>query len=151
MKITILTPALAALLGFALASAPVTAQAQTSTNMTTAPAAPAKAKTNKVNYHGSITAIDTTANTITVLSTSKKEGDKTLVLTIDAATKIKRDKEAATLADFKVGEKVTGSYVVEAAGTMTAVKLTFTTPKAKAPKPATSAATPATNAPAAMQ
>jgi len=141
MKITILTPALAALLGFALAGAPVTAQAQTSTNTTTAPAAPAKAKTNKVNYHGAITAIDTTASTVTLLSHSKKEGDKTLVLSVDATTVIKRDKVAATLADFKVGERVTGSYVAEASGTLTAVKLTFTTPK---PKAATAPAAPAT-------
>ena len=147
MKNTIITPALVAILGLALASAPVTAQAQT-TNTSTTPAAPAKAKTNKITLNiSTITAIDTTANTVTVDSKSKKDGEKTLVLTIDATTKVTRDKKPATLADFKVGEKVTGSYVAEASGSLTASKLTFTTPKPKASKPAVApapAAAPAT-------
>ena len=160
MKITILTPALAAILGLALASAPVTAQAQTSTNTTTAPAAPATPKPHKTTLSlSTIQAIDTTANTVTVLSHSKKDGDKTYVLTIDATTKVTRDHKPATLADFKVGEKVTGSYVADASGTLTAAKLTFTTPKPKTPKPAatttapaaTPAAAPSTSAPASTQ
>jgi hypothetical protein len=149
MKNTLITTALVAIVGLAFVGAPMTAQAQT-TNSTTATAPTPAKKTNKINYNGAVTAIDTTANTITVDSKSKKDGDKTLVLSVTATTTIKRDKVTATLADFKVGEKVTGSYVTEASGTLTAAKLTFTTPKAKTPKkPATTTTAATTNAPAA--
>jgi hypothetical protein len=148
MKITLLTPALAAILGLALAGAPVTAQAQTSTN--TAPAtaaaasAPAKvAKTTKTAYKGSITAID--AASVTVASTKK-----TLILAIAPTTTFLKDGEPATLADFAVGDKVTGSYTKDATGAMTAASLHKKTPKtpattvapaAPAPSPAAAPAT----------
>src|SRR5271156_5139527 len=109
MKITLLTPALVAILGLALAGAPVTAQAQTSTNSadTTAPVAPATPapakKMKPTKYSGSITAID--AASVTIANTKK-----TLTLAITPKTKFKKDKVVATLADFAVGDKVSGSY-----------------------------------------
>jgi hypothetical protein len=113
-----------AILGLALAGAPVTAQAQTSTNSPVADApakAPAKAKTTatkpaKTEYKGSITAID--ASSVTV-----ENKEKTLTLAITAKTTFKKDKAAATVADFAVGDKVTGSYSKDAAGAMTANSL----------------------------
>jgi hypothetical protein len=160
MKLTFLTTALAAILGFALAGAPVTVQAQTNAPVATTatPAAAPVAKTTttkpkKVAYDGTLTAIDPTASTITVAT--KKS---TRTLTIASTTKIKKDKKPATLADFTVGAKVTGSYTTDAAGKLTASSLytkTATVSTAPAAKPATSAApaaaTPATNpAPAAQ-
>jgi hypothetical protein len=137
MKITLLTPALVAILGLALAGAPVTAQAQTSTNSPVA-TAPAKAtKPAKINYTGSITAID--AASVTVASTKK-----TLTLAITPTTKFNKDKTAATLADFAVGDKVTGSYSTDATGAMTANSLNKKTVKPAATKAApTAPATPA--------
>jgi len=122
MKITLLTPALVAILGFALAGAPVTVLAQTSTNATTA-AAPStapkvkeKKKTDKITYEGSITAINATSVTV---ASSKK----TLTLAITPKTTFKKDKEAATLADFAVGDKVSGSYTTDKSGAMSAASL----------------------------
>lgn len=146
MKITILTPALVAYLGLALAGAPITAQAQTSTNTTTAtsPAttpAPKKTKSASTQYKGSITAIDATS--VTVANTKK-----TLTLAITAKTKFKKGKEVATLADFAVGDAVTGSYSTDATGTMTANSLHKKTPKAAATPAAAPATTAAPAAPA---
>jgi hypothetical protein len=137
MKITFLTPALVAILGLALASVPVTAQAQTSTNA--APSAPAKVKSTKpTEYRGSITAID--ASSVTVASSKK-----TLTLAIAATTTFLKDGKTATLADFAVCDKVSGSYTKDATGAMTAYSLHKKTPKAAATKPA---AAPAAAAPA---
>jgi hypothetical protein len=133
MKITFLTPALVAILGLALAGVPVTAQAQTSTNA--APATPAKVKTatKPTKYEGSITAIDATS--VTIANTSK-----TITLAISPKTTFKKDKVVATLADFAVGDKVSGSYTKDATGAMTAYSLHKKTPKAPATKPAAPAA-----------
>jgi len=141
MKITLLTPALVAILGLALAGAPVTAQAQTSTNSAAA-SAPAKTTTKtatakkivKTPYTGSITALD--ASSVTVASTKK-----TLVLAIAPTTTYQKDGKTATLADFAVGDKVTGSYSKDSTGAMTACSL-----HKKTPKPATTTAAPATPA-----
>ena len=146
MKITLLTPALAAILGLALAGAPVTAQAQTTTNSTTAaapvPAAapsPATVKVKKPRFKGSITSIDATS--VTVANTKK-----TLTLAITPTTNFKKDGDVATLADFAVGDKVSGSYSTDATGAMAANSLNKKTPKPSATT--TAPATPAT-APAA--
>jgi hypothetical protein len=146
MKIPLLTPALVAILGLALAGAPVTAQAQTSTNSapgaTAAASTPAKVtKTSKIPYKGSITAID--ASSVTVASK-----DKTLTLAIAPTTTFLKDGKKATLADFAVGDKVTGSYTKDATGAMTAHSLHKKTPKTPATIPAPAAA-PAAAAPAA--
>lgn len=145
MKISLLTPALAAILGLALAGAPVTTQAQTSTNSTAATAptpaatpAPATVKVKKNRYKGSITAID--AASVTVANTKK-----TLTLAITPNTKFKKDNDAATLADFAVGDKVSGSYSTDATGAMTANSLNKKTPPpaATTTAPASTPATPA--------
>ena len=161
MKNPLLTPALAAILGLALAGVPVTVHAQNAVTTgtttasepvttaapvtTTAPTTTTKpVKPKKTNYGGTLTAIDATASTITVQSSKNK-----LDLVIASTTIITRDKKPALLTDFVVGTRVTGSYTTDATtGTMTAAKLTFTTPKPKAPKAATPAAA-STNAPAA--
>jgi hypothetical protein len=154
MKLTLITPALVAILGLALASAPVTVQAQTTAAPaaapTTAPAAAPTAATapkapkakKPTNYGGALTTI--AADGTSVVVTSSK---KTLTLALDAKTKFKKDKKPATLADFAVGDKVNGSFSVDATGAMTAVSLDKTTPKKPAAKttPA-AAATPATPA-----
>jgi hypothetical protein len=148
MKISLLTPALVAILGLALAGAPVTAQAQTSTNsapLTAAAAStPAKVtKTAKIPYKGSITAIDATSVTVA----SK---DKTLTMALAPTTTFQKDGKKATLADFAVGDKVTGSYTKDATGAMTAHSLHKKTPKTPAttPAPATTTAPATTPAPA---
>ena len=118
MKIILLTPALVAILGLALAGAPVTAQAQTSTNSAAA-SAPAKTKAPKpakTRFSGSITAIDATS--VTVASTKK-----TLTLAIAPTTTFQKDGKTATAADFAVGDKVTGSYTTDATGATTAASL----------------------------
>lgn len=132
MKITFLTPALVAIVGLALVGAPVTAQAQTSTNAPAATSAKVK-KAAKIEYKGTITAIDATS--VTVASTKK-----TLVLAIAPTTTFKKDKAAATLADFAVGDKVTGSYTADATGVLTASSLHKKTAKAAATTTAAPAA-----------
>jgi hypothetical protein len=138
MKITLLTPAFAAILGLALVGASITAHAQTSTNA--APAAPVSTsmppkvkKMTKTPYEGSITAMD--ASSITVTTTKA-----TLTLAITPKTTFKKDKVKATLADFAVGDKVTGSYTTDATGAMSAASVHKKTPKAAAMAPATPAA-----------
>lgn len=139
MKLTFLTPALAAILGLALAGAPVTVQAQTAAPVATAaPAAKPAAKPKKVEYEGTLTAVDPTASTITVTT---KKSSKTIA--IASTTKIKKDKKPATLADFAVGAKVTGSYTADAAGKLTASSLYTKTAVASAKPAAKPAAAPA--------
>ena len=112
MKNTIITTALVAIIGLAFVGAPVTAQAQT-TNSTTA-TAPAKPK--KIQYKGSITAID--ASSVTVASK-----EKTLTLAITGKTQFKVDKAGGTLADFAVGDAVTGSYTTDSTGALSAASI----------------------------
>lgn len=63
---------------------------------------------------GDVTAVDLNAKTITVKG---KTGD--IVISVDDKTKITAGKEAKTLADIKVGDKVTVNYT-EAEGKNTA-------------------------------
>lgn len=113
MKSYLLKSALVAIIGLALC-APVALHAAT----TTTAAATAKAKVKKIQYQGTVKSIDTAANTVTV---TNKKGDLTLAVT--PMTKIANNKKSATLADITMGEKVTGSYTKDAAGTMTAASL----------------------------
>ena len=114
MKHTIITTALVAILGLAFVSAPITAQAQT-TNAASS-TAPAKKKSDKTEYKGSITAIDATSVTV-----ANKE--KTLTLAITPKTQFKVDKAGGTLADFAVGDAVTGSYTKDSTGALSAASL----------------------------
>jgi hypothetical protein len=125
MKINLLTPALVAVLGFALASVPVTVHAQTNSTVapeasapdaaapSTAPKVKEKKKSDKMAYEGTLSAIDATSATVTT-----KKGE--LKLMIDEKTEFKVDKKKATAADFAAGDKVTGSYMTGADGTMMA-------------------------------
>jgi len=116
MKLTLLTPALAAILGLALIGAPVTTQAQTPT-----PAPSATAKVKPTPYKGTLSAVNATSITV--------QGAKApLTLAVDSKTKILKDKKPATIADFAVGDKVTGSYVKDATtGALTAHSIHKTT------------------------
>ena len=123
MKNTFITSALVAVLGFALASAPVTIKAQTTPTQTTAatttgsttPSKPAKKKSAYTPFPkgSTISAIDATSVT---LKTAK--GD--LKLAIDAKTGFQVDKKKAAATDFAVGDAVTGSYSTGDDGSMTA-------------------------------
>jgi len=138
MKLTFQIPALVAVIGLALACAPVSLQAQT-TPTTAAPAKTAKAK--PVAYSGSVTAIDSAANSITVTN-----GSKALMLSVAPTTKFKVDKKTATLAEFAVGDAVTGSYTTDEAGKTTAYsvhKKTLASAATKTAKNAASASAPA--------
>jgi hypothetical protein len=74
-------------------------------------------KTNQANdiddtpgayeFEGTIAAVDTTLNTVTVAS---EEGGSTVVLNVDANTVYVRNGAAATLADLMVGDKVDAKY-----------------------------------------
>jgi hypothetical protein len=121
MKITFVAPAFAAVLGLALACAPVTVQAQ-STNAasatTPAPAAatkPAKKKSayTQIPKGAKISAIDASSVTLTTA-----KGD--LKLAIDDKTGFSVDKKKSAVTDFAVGDVVTGSYATNADGTFTA-------------------------------
>ena len=93
-------------------------------------------KTAKIPYRGLITAIDATS--VTVASKNK-----TLILAITPKTTFKKDKVAATLADFAVGDKITGSYSTDATGAMMANSIHKKTPKT--PVTTAAPATPAAN------
>jgi hypothetical protein len=154
MKINHFIPALAAVLGLALASAPVTVKAQTTnaapaTTATTAPApstADKAGKKKKGDYTqipkgATISAIDASSVTLTTA-----KGD--LKLAIDASTgfAIGKKKDKATVADFAAGDAVTGSYATAADGTMTAHNIRKKAAKTAAAAPAAAPATSGTTA-----
>jgi hypothetical protein len=118
MKLTLITPALVAVLGLALAG--TSTYAQTSTNAVSTASTSSSTTTSTVTakktpYKGTLTAINTTANTITV------QGAKaTITLSITPTTKYKG---GAALSDFAVGDAVTGSYTKDDSGVMTAFSL----------------------------
>lgn len=151
MKFTSKITAFAAVTGLTLTGVPVSLQAQNTPTTTTAAAPapattattakPKKDKPKTTEYSGNVTAIDTMANTITVASSAKL-----LMLSLAPTTKIQKDKKMATIADFTVGDKVTGSYTVDATGKMTAHSLhKKSLTVASAAKPAKTAATSAAN------
>lgn len=96
----------------ALMAAPTAVLAQTNSTAATEPAK--KKNADAIPYHGKITAIDTAGSTITV-------GENKI--TITATTKISRNGKKSTLADFAVGDKVTGSYKKDASGDLNALSL----------------------------
>ena len=124
-KISLLTLCAAAIL-----VAPASSRAQdVSTNAPAAEkTAPAKKRTGIATFHGSLTAVDTGAMTITVDS-------KTLQITSE--TKITKDGKPAVLADGVVGETVGGTYKKAEGGKLNAVTVHF---GAKAAKPKNDAA-----------
>ena len=100
-----------------------------SSSTTTPPAKPAKApKNGKIPYKGTVSAIDTKTNTLTV-STSTKDPSKTLVLILNSSTTYKKDGGTGAETDITVGETVTGSYTKDASGTLTAASVHLKTSK----------------------
>jgi len=89
----------------AIIAAPVLSRAQdTGTNAPAAPAqtAPAKPKKHEgIPFHGTVSAVDTKAMTLTVAK-------RTFEVTSD--TKITKDGKPAILSDIAVGDKVGGAY-----------------------------------------
>ena len=89
----------------AIIAAPVLSRAQN--NTTNPPAAPAQTEPAKpkkhesVPFHGTVSAVDTKAMTLTV-------GKRTFEVTSD--TKITKDGKPAILSDIAVGDKVGGAY-----------------------------------------
>jgi len=100
IKNTLLIPTFCASL-LALPMVTLTARAQDAS-----PAASPAAKSS-THVTGSVTAVDTTANTITI--TSKAGGAKTFSVT-DSTKITGADGSATTLADIKTGEHVHGSF-----------------------------------------
>jgi hypothetical protein len=121
MKNTFITSALVAVLGFALASAPVTSKAQTTPTQTTAatstgsttPSKPAKKKSEYTAFSGTLKSLDATSAVVTT-----KKGDVTLA--VDASTGFHVNKKKAAATDFAAGDAVTGSYATNADGSFTA-------------------------------
>jgi Cu/Ag efflux protein CusF len=67
-------------------------------------------------FNGKITAVDSTAKTITL------SGKQARVLEVSAKTKIMKGDQAGTFEDLKVGEQVSGSYR-EAEGKLVAASI----------------------------
>jgi hypothetical protein len=59
------------------------------------------------DMYGIVSAVNTTASTLTILPYN---GGASIVLVIDATTKLERSDSSATLADFVVGDKVEAQY-----------------------------------------
>ncbi len=126
MKNTFVTSALVAVLGLALAGAPVTVKAQaasttaapataptTSTTGTSTAAKAPKKKSQYTPFTGTLKSLDASSAVVTT-----KKGDVTL--TVDATTGFHVNKKKAAATDFAAGDTVTGSYATNADGTFTA-------------------------------
>jgi hypothetical protein len=100
MKKTLIHIASFTLLVGAVALTPVHSQAQASTNAPTAPRSSDKGG-EVARFHGSVTAIDQTAKTITV-------GRATYVVT--SKSKVFKNNKPATLEDGAVGDFASGAY-----------------------------------------
>jgi hypothetical protein len=115
MKFHLIVPAFAAVLGLSFACAPAHAQTEAPASSTSPDDSAAAAPTK---FKGTITAIDTTANTVTVKS---KGGDLTMGVT---------GKAAKAITKLAVGDKVSGAYTTDASGKLTASVLKKAKPKA---------------------
>jgi ribosomal protein S1 len=94
------------------------------------PAKPAeKPKVHQVT--GDVKAVDAKAMTVTVSKMMKGKAAEETVVTVSDKTKIKMDKENKTLADVKVGDKVTVKYT-EAEGKKMAKSIAIHEPEKKA-------------------
>jgi hypothetical protein len=117
MTTSLLKSALVAVAGLALC-APVALHAQATPTATPAAApstdsAATSTKADKVPYMGTLK-----SNSATSIVVTTDKGD--LTLAIDPTTKVSANHKKAALTDFTVGEKVSGSYVKNDDGTMTA-------------------------------
>jgi Cu/Ag efflux protein CusF len=113
---------LAALSLSALSTNAQTNATPTSTNT------PAVAKPRPKPYTGTIASVDSSAKTITITLAS----GASQTLHIGAKTRLKKDGQAATLADATVGEKIRGSAHKDESGDWVANTVTIGEPKPKA-------------------
>ena len=68
---------------------------------------PAFASSSGSELKGTIVAVDTAANTVTV---APKNGSVNVTVNVDATTRIKRNGKSASIADLQVGDKVEAKY-----------------------------------------
>jgi hypothetical protein len=111
MKNTIIKFACFASVAVALSDMPAIGQPDVSTNM---PAARTPAPVKRSVIHGKVVALDTTAMTFTVGSTT---------IAITSKTKISQAGKPAIFADLTVGETVASAYKMDDAGKLIAISL----------------------------
>ncbi len=108
--------ALYAIVAAALLSAPTVIRAEdkpAAKSDSTEPAAPGK-KHGVLPFHGKVTAVDTTAMTVTIA---------TQTFNITSDTKIAKAGKPATLSDITVGEAIRGAYKKDDAGKLNATTI----------------------------
>ena len=134
------------LLTAALLAAPDWSRAQnTATNATSSTTTAVAKKTAAVKFTGKVASVDASAGVFTV---------DDLKLAVTSTSKITTNGAPAILADFKVGDSVSGAYKTAADGTKNVTTLKLAAVKAAAKKKkatttTTPAAAPTTTAPAA--
>jgi hypothetical protein len=122
--------AILTLLASAIIAAPTVSRAQDTTNAPAVAPAPAPApavvpdqttnvpakpkKHEGIPFHGTVSAVDTNAMTLTV---------KTRTFGITSETRITKDGEPAILSDIAVGDKVSGAYKKSEDGTLDATTI----------------------------
>jgi ABC-type enterochelin transport system substrate-binding protein len=109
MKFTYVISALMAILLTACASTQQTADTTSST---------AVQSSKHMPYHGTIMAIDMSANTVTIQTDSG-----TMTMAVNENTKFKYPGGSLSLSDFKVGEEVTGAFMMDDSGKMIALAM----------------------------
>ncbi|MDR3459687.1 MAG: hypothetical protein P4N60_19840 [Verrucomicrobiae bacterium] len=125
-----------------LVAVPAASRADDSPTKTDKPAAttPAPKKKARTSFHGSVTAVDTAAMSLTV---------GTNLFYVTSETKIIKADKPATLSEITVGETAKGTYKVDEAGKQNAVTITAGDKAPKKPKKkAAEAAVPASAPPA---
>ena len=108
--------------GFLAAPALMHAKDSSTNSMDSTTQVPAKHAHRGAPFHGTVSAVDASAMTLTVESRT---------FTVTAKTKIMKDGEQATLSDLTVGEKVSGYYRTNDAGVLTASSIHIGATKAK--------------------
>ncbi len=98
------------------------AQDSSTNSMDSTTQTPAKHAKRGAPFHGTVSAVDASAMTLTVESRT---------FTVTAKTKIMKDGEQATLSDLTVGEKVSGYYRTNDQGVLTASSIRVGAMKAK--------------------
>jgi hypothetical protein len=69
-----------------------------------------------MNYHGTIMAIDMSANTVTV-----QTGEGTMTMSFNGDTKFRGGTKS--LSDLKVGDTISGTYMMDGSGKMKAISV----------------------------
>jgi hypothetical protein len=84
---------------------------------------PVLADSGGKKVEGTIAAVDTTANTVTI---TPKKGGADVTVNVDATTRIKQNGKLATIADLQIGDKAEAKYSL---ATMLASKIESESPK----------------------